>query len=37
VVQLDRFQMNSVPRLGGAMYRGAAVPAVAASSRGLDD
>jgi ubiquinone/menaquinone biosynthesis C-methylase UbiE len=28
IVNLDRFQMESVPRLGGEMYRGAAVPSM---------
>lgn len=31
--QLDRFQMRSVPRLGGEMYRGSAVPAASSSLR----
>ncbi len=31
--QLDRFQMRSVPRLGGEMYRGAAVPSTASALR----
>ncbi|MCX5724899.1 MAG: class I SAM-dependent methyltransferase [Nitrospirae bacterium] len=31
--QLERFQMRSVPRLGGAMYRGSAVPSTASALR----
>jgi ubiquinone/menaquinone biosynthesis C-methylase UbiE len=29
VVRLDRFQMAQVPRIGGEMYRGQAIPKVA--------
>lgn len=33
ITQLNRFQMQGVPRLGGEMYRGAAVPAASSSLR----
>lgn len=33
ITQLNRFQMQQVPRLGGEMYRGSAVPAPSSSLR----